>query len=515
MRARSTSASLRGVPLRALLLLLLTLAVCWPQWHQAELDGTEGRRVQIAQEMARSGDWLVPTLGGQPTWAKPPLHYWILAAIERWCGTGVLWWRLPSVLAVFASALLAGELLRRWFGAQVGWIGALGVACSPLVLFSWPTAEIDPLFATLTAASLWCLASGVASERRWVLAAAGALGGLALLQKGPPFLLFATGACLVWWRHCRLRGVLWFVLPMVAAVAAYYGPLLLWRVQPAAMLAVAGDESVGRLAYYEWKHVRTLPEFWLRAIAVQLPFALWCLWEWRGARDARMSPTDLLLRMCSGAAVVAVALLSLFPGRATRYLLPNVLLFTFAVTPAVAHFARWPGPVPPLARTLCRIVGVLGALALIGIPFVPGAGVASLGLAAVAALAPLLTTPARIVAFCLILPVVAAWTVGLERSRDFDEGPRARGHAAQVLREAVERLGVEPGQLRTIGHFDSALHLATGWLLPGDERAAPPWTGRWVLHECIGEVHPPANYVLRLRLDLPFKSFALRERVGG
>jgi 4-amino-4-deoxy-L-arabinose transferase-like glycosyltransferase len=120
---------------RALVLLVVTLIGCWPIWSLPDWDGTEGRRVQIALEMARAGDWMVPMLGGEPTWAKPPLHYWLLGAMRALLGDGQLALRLPAVLGAFLSALLAGELLRRWFGARAGWIGALGIACSPLVLF--------------------------------------------------------------------------------------------------------------------------------------------------------------------------------------------------------------------------------------------------------------------------------------------------------------------------------------------------------------------------------------------
>ncbi len=503
--------------LRALLLTLLTAAACWPTWSAPDLDGTEGRRVQIALEMLRSGDWMVPTLGGEPTWAKPPLHYWLLAAGERWLGGGVLVWRLPAVLAAAAAAVLAGELLRHWFGARAGWLGALGVACSPLVVFEWPTAEIDPLFASLTATSLWCLATGVARERRTLVVMAGVFGGLALLQKGPPYVLFALGSWLVWWRHRRLRGFAAYALPMLAVLLAYYVPLWLTRVAPGDMLAVVNEESVGRVAFFEWQHVRAIPLFWLRAVAVQLPFVLWCFWEWRGARDARMDPGDLTLRMCSAGAVLAVVLLTFFPGRPTRYLLPNVLLFTFAVAPAVAHFTGHQG-LPRFARRLLLAVGVAGAVALLVLPFVPRAGIGALGLAAAAGVTPLLVrTPRAAVIATLVLPLVASWTVGLDRSLQRHASSRARAAPGALLRRALDAAGVDANELQTVGHFDSPLLLATGLLPPGDEQARAPWRTRWVLHELGGHpvVRPPANYVTRLRLDLPFKSFALCERVGA
>lgn len=502
--------------LRALLLSIATAIAALPVMGLPGLDGTEGRRVQISLEMAASGDWLVPSLGHEPTWAKPPLHYWLLGLCNHWFGTSVWELRLPGVLAAFVAAFVAGELLRRWFGPRAGWLGALGIAASPLVLFEWPTAEIDPVFATFTAVSLWFLATGVARERRGLVVAAGVVGGLAILTKGPPYFVFALGAWLVWWRHRRGRGFVAYIVPMLVVVLAYYVPVWLARTAPAEMLSVANEESWGRAAYFTWHDVQTIPLFWLRAIAIQLPFLLWCFWEWRGARDARMDGNDLTLRMCSGAAVVAVVLLTLFPGRPTRYLLPNVLLFTFAVTPAVAHFAAFTGPVPRFARRVFAGVGVLGASALCVLPFVPQVGVGALGLAAIAAVGPLCCrTPLHVVLGCILLPFVAAWTIGVDRSLTWHDGPRARQRLAAVLTRELVARGVVDSELQTFRHFDSPLLLAMGLLPPGDENGRRPWQARWVLHEvATPPIVVPRHYTTRVRIDAPFKSFALCERVG-
>ncbi|MBL8738190.1 MAG: glycosyltransferase family 39 protein [Planctomycetes bacterium] len=514
---------------RALVLLLLTAIACLPVWMLPELDGTEGRRVQIAVEMVARGDWLVPTLGHEPTWAKPPLHYWLLATILQWFGDHPMLLRLPSVLGAWFAAWLAGELLRRWFGPVAGWIGALGIACAPLVVFTWPTAEIDPLFASLVATSLTALATGVARDQRLLVVASGLLAGLAMLQKGPPLFLFGLGAYLVWWRERRLRYAWQHFVPMLGVALAYYVPLWLLRVDPSAMLAVANEESVGRVKFFEWQHVRAVPEFWLRAVAIQLPLGWWAFREWRGARRAPVDRApvdagDLTLRMASGAVVVAVAVLTFFPGRATRYLLPNVLLLAFAVAPAVARFVALAGPLSPRARGGLRVVAGLGGLAACVLPFVPSTaiGLGSVAFAVVAAVGALaVRTPRALVVFCLALPLVAAWTVGLDRTLQWSEGRRARRPAAEVLRAEMARLGVpsvrlpRPEDLQTVGHFDSVLLLELGVLPHGDELLRRPVVAHWVLHE-VGGLPPVQldDYVERVRVSLPFKSFVLAERVG-
>ncbi|MFO1031706.1 MAG: glycosyltransferase family 39 protein [Planctomycetota bacterium] len=509
---------------RALVLLLLTATACLPVWMLPELDGTEGRRVQIAVEMVERGDWLVPTLGHEPTWAKPPLHYWLLATILRWFGDHPMLLRLPSVLGAWFAAWLAGELLRRWFGPVEGWIGALGIVCAPLVVFSWSTAEIDPLFASLVAASLWALATGVARDQRLLVAASGLLAGLAMLQKGPPLFLFGLGAYLVWWRERRLRHAWLHFLPMLLVALAYYVPLWLLRVDPSAMLAVANEESVGRVKFFEWQHVRAVPEFWLRAVAIQLPLGLWAFREWKGPRRASGDAGDLTLRMASAAVVVAVVVLTFFPGRATRYLLPNVLLLAFAVAPAVARFVASAGPLSRRTTIGLRGIAGLGGIAACVLPFVPSQaiGLGSVAFAVVVAVGALaVRTPRGILGLCLALPLVAVWTVGLDRTLRWSEGGRARRPAAELLRAEMVRLGVpaerlpRPEDLQTVGHFDSVLLLQLGVLPHGDELLRRPVIAHWVLHEVGG--WPPVvldDYVERVRVSLPFKSFVLAERVG-
>ena len=63
-----------------------------------------------------------------------------------------------------------------------------------------------------------------------------------------------------------------------------------------------------------------------------------------------------------GAAIVAVLVLALFPQKPTRYLLPNVPLFTFAVAPAAAHYALYAGRIGAFGQASLRVLGVLGVL---------------------------------------------------------------------------------------------------------------------------------------------------------
>lgn len=513
---------------RALLLLILVLLAHLPQLLFTDWHGTEGRRVQIATEMAVSGNWMVPSLGWEPTYAKPPLHYWMLASVQHVFGDGFFAMRVPTLLGLWLLSLLALELLRRRFGDAAGWVAALGIALSPLLLFESASAEIDPLFAFLTAASVWCLACGVADASRALVLAGGVLGGLAMLHKGPPCLMFAAGAWLAWWRHRGLRHGLWYFVPLFAMPLAYYVPLWLWYVPVERFAGIAQEESIGRAAGFAWEHVLDTPGYWLRAAGMLLPLGAWCFWEWRGTRDARMGPADLTLRMCSGAAVFGVLVLTFFPGRPTRYLLPNIPLFVFAVAPAVAHFAGQQRLLGAFSnKVLLRLFGVLGSCAMLAAPFLPASAPWSIGIAGFAfAIAPFAVhTPRQLVASMFVLPAVLAWTVGLERSLSWQDSHRAREpHGPALARALAEVVGpgaaagprVEAGLLQTYGHFNSCLLLGTGAIPAADEFMVRPVAATHVLRES-DRRHRAAvleGYVDTLRFCFPNQSYVLGTRTA-
>src|SRR5262245_232490 len=67
------------VRLAALLLLLsITSLLVLPRLDFQRFEPDEGRYAQIPKEMLDRGDWLTPTLQGEPYLDKPPLFYWLV-----------------------------------------------------------------------------------------------------------------------------------------------------------------------------------------------------------------------------------------------------------------------------------------------------------------------------------------------------------------------------------------------------------------------------------------------------
>ncbi len=85
-----------------------------------ELWRTESLRAIVAAEFLRSGNWIVPTLYGEPIFTKPPGMYAAIALVSLPFGEVREWTaRLPSALAATATVFLFYLFLRRVFGGRL------------------------------------------------------------------------------------------------------------------------------------------------------------------------------------------------------------------------------------------------------------------------------------------------------------------------------------------------------------------------------------------------------------
>jgi 4-amino-4-deoxy-L-arabinose transferase-like glycosyltransferase len=79
----------------------LVLALSFPL-----VDPDEGRNAEVAAEMARGGDVVIPHLAGVPYLDKPPALFALAALSIRSLGHVPLAARLPAILASLVTLLL-------------------------------------------------------------------------------------------------------------------------------------------------------------------------------------------------------------------------------------------------------------------------------------------------------------------------------------------------------------------------------------------------------------------------
>ncbi len=138
-------------------------------------DEDEAEYTRCAREMMARGDWVVPTLNGEPWLEKPVLVYWMMIGSFHVFGPTEFAARFPSALLAVGTSLLTYHLGRRLFRPQVGLWAALILSSSLMFVVIARAATFDSALIFFMTASL--LAYVVAMPRRfWSSAANG--GGL-------------------------------------------------------------------------------------------------------------------------------------------------------------------------------------------------------------------------------------------------------------------------------------------------------------------------------------------------
>lgn len=233
--------TLRSMALIAVFGATMFLVDFGPGWV---LTYHEAYFAEPAREMLRSGDWIVPKMAGIPSWQKPPLTHWMIAATMGLFRSEAEWVvRLPAHLCTILSALFIAAIAARWYGNRLGLLAGLIQLTTFSSLFQGRLAEADmPLCAAISGGML-ALALGATGKTRagWparlgFFIAAGA----SFLIKGPfgPVLLGGSGLLFA---LVERRKVVWRFLfdPVGLALLAFLclvWPIAAYRADPSVLV---------------------------------------------------------------------------------------------------------------------------------------------------------------------------------------------------------------------------------------------------------------------------------------
>jgi 4-amino-4-deoxy-L-arabinose transferase-like glycosyltransferase len=316
----------------------------------------EPRFVLIALDMLRSGDWLVPRVGGDLYADKPPLFFWLLASAIGLAGTMRVGFLLPSLMAGLGTTLLVYDLLRRARGREVALAGALLLLLT--FQFTWQArhAQIDAVLCFLTTLGLYGLLRHtlLGPAPGWFLCGWFA-AGLGVITKGVgflPLLALVPVAILVrrgWPAAAGRPGALGLAGAgvMLLAIGLWFVPMM-FRTSAGGELAAYRNEilfhqTVTRYAD-AWHHnkppwyylTNVVPVLWLPLIAL-LPW----LWpRWRAALRSRDTWTAVLL----GWVVIVLVFFSASAGKRSVYVLPALPALAMAAAPWLPELLRARGP---------------------------------------------------------------------------------------------------------------------------------------------------------------------------
>ena len=306
--------------------------LCWtaiylPGLGSLEIKGEEGRRILPAVTMLETGDYLVPQVGSEPYFRKPPLVNWLVAASFKLTGVRNEWTaRLPSVLSVLFVALAFITVARAPLGATGSLIAALVWLANFGMIEKGRLIEIEALYVSLCAlAAIFWLSWWQQRRSAWLTwTVPWIFLGLGLLAKGPLHLFFFYSVVVaVLYRGGELRKL--FSVPHLVGLLIMIGIFAAWALpywQAVADSNLAKNWSVqltGRLTGDDFKlrsWVLNLP----RALAYFLPWTLLLplisTTKWKTDSDGRLA------QALGWAALVPFIVVNLLPGGLPRYSLP-------------------------------------------------------------------------------------------------------------------------------------------------------------------------------------------------
>jgi 4-amino-4-deoxy-L-arabinose transferase-like glycosyltransferase len=155
------------------------------------IGADEPRYAQVAREMMLRGDWVTPTLGGNPWLEKPPLYYWEAGLIYRVIGVSDIAARIPSAVNATLLVVVIYLFARRFRrGVEVD-AALITASCAGVVGFA-RAASMDMALASTFSVGLLAWWAWRENKNRLYLLAFYLCMALGTLAKGPVAPLLAA-----------------------------------------------------------------------------------------------------------------------------------------------------------------------------------------------------------------------------------------------------------------------------------------------------------------------------------
>jgi 4-amino-4-deoxy-L-arabinose transferase-like glycosyltransferase len=323
-------------------------AIYLPGLGSLEIKGEEGRRILPAVTMLETGNYIVPQVGSEPYFRKPPLVNWLVAASFRIFGQRNEWTaRLPSALCVLAVAIAFVTVARTALGVNGSIIGALIWMTNFGMIEKGRLIEIEALYVSLTGLAFICWLSWWKERRSpwliwivpWIFL------GLALLAKGPLHLLFFYAIVIaVLHRTRELRQVShpahFFGIVIMCAVFAAWAIPCLQVMSHSPVAETWSRQFTGRLAgedFHLGGWLMNIP----RGLGYFLPWTL--LLPFAGTAQFESGRENNHARGLGLGIAVSFLIVALIPGALARYNMPLLVPASWLIAMMfTAKTVAWP-----------------------------------------------------------------------------------------------------------------------------------------------------------------------------
>jgi 4-amino-4-deoxy-L-arabinose transferase-like glycosyltransferase len=343
-----------------------------PALGSIAIKGEEGRRILPAIGMLKSGNYIVPEVGGNPYFRKPPLVNWLVAASFRIFGMRNEWTaRLPSAVAVLAVAIAFVTVARASLGSRGSIVAALIWMTNIGMIEKGRLIEIEALYISLCGlAIIFWLSFLVQRKSPWLVwVPASIFLGLGLLAKGPTHLIFFYAIVLaVLWQMKEWR--LLIHPAHFAGLAIMLGIFAVWAVpflQSTTTHVAAvkwSNQFTGRLQGIDFKLVSWIQNV-PRGLIYFLPWVL--LFPFVRFSKFHDSAERRLARSLAWGIAVPFVAVNLVPGAVPRYTMPVIAPASWLLAMSYAGGAlQWPrGRQMAGGQTWAKIVTLFVGLGLV------------------------------------------------------------------------------------------------------------------------------------------------------
>ena len=313
-----------------LLVILVWAALYFPALGSLAIKGEEGRRILPGITMLQTGNYLVPQVGGETYFRKPPLVNWLVAASFKITGVQNEWTaRLPSVVCVLLVALAFATVARPSLGDRGSTIAALMWLINAGIIEKGRLIEIEALYVSLCAlAIIFWLSFWLQKKSLWLTWTIPFLFlGLGWLAKGPVHLVFFYGVVIavIWKERCGkalFHPAHFLGIVIMLVIFAAWGIPFVQATNQATATTKWSQQFTGRLRGTDFEIGRwifNIPHgvLYLLPWVIFLPLARFE--NFSDEKDRQLS------RALAWGALVPFLVVNLVPGSIPRYAMPAIV----------------------------------------------------------------------------------------------------------------------------------------------------------------------------------------------
>jgi 4-amino-4-deoxy-L-arabinose transferase-like glycosyltransferase len=335
--------------LRAVAVVLLVWAVIYlPALGSIAIKGEEGRRILPAIRMLETGNYVVPQVGSNPYYRKPPLVNWLVAASFKFLGVRNEWTaRIPSALAVLAVAVAFVTVARASLGSRGSVIAALIWMTNIGMIEKGRLIEIEALYVSLSGlAIIFWLSFWDQKKSPWLIwIPASVFLGIGLLAKGPTHLVFFYAIVLAVLWHAKDWRLFFhpahFVgLAIMLAIPGAWAIPFVQRTTTDVAVDKWSAQYTGRLKGVDFKFfswIQNVP----RSLVYFLPWLL--LFPFAQFSKFPDQAQQSFARALAWGIAVPFVVVNLVPGAVARYSMPTIVPASWLLAMiCAANALQWP-----------------------------------------------------------------------------------------------------------------------------------------------------------------------------